>query len=81
MSFRHLPRDWSVPLLAVRCAIVVVAGLVVCLHLFGESWDLSWHAGTYRFDLDVYRQGAQAWWHGRPLNDASPWTGFIYPPF
>ena len=81
MSLRHLPRDWSVPLLAVRCAIVVVAGLVVCLHLFGQSWDLSWHVGTYRFDLDVYRHGAQAWLHGRPLYDASPWIGFIYPPF
>ena len=54
VSFRHLPRDWSAPLLAARCALVVVAGLVVGLHVFGESWDLSWHAGAYRPDVDVY---------------------------
>jgi alpha-1,2-mannosyltransferase len=84
VSFRHLPRDWSVPLLAVRCAIVVVAGLVVGLHMFGESWDLSWHVGTYRPDLDVYRHGGQAWLHGRPLYDTSARAGvamFTYPPF
>ena len=72
------------PLLAVRCAIVVLAGLVMSLHLFGESWDLSWHAGSYRPDLDVYRQGGQAWLHGRPLYDTAAWTGgamFTYPPF
>jgi alpha-1,2-mannosyltransferase len=84
VSFRHLPRAWSVPLLAVRCAIVVVAGLVVGLHLFGESWDLGWHVGTYRPDLDIYRHGGQAWLHGRPLYDTSAWAGvamFTYPPF
>ncbi|HKS52947.1 MAG TPA: glycosyltransferase 87 family protein, partial [Pseudonocardiaceae bacterium] len=84
VSFRHLPRDWSAPLLAVRCALVVVAGLVVGLHLFGESWDLSWHAGSYRPDLDLYRHGGQAWLHGRPLYDTAAWTGgapFTYPPF
>jgi hypothetical protein len=48
VSFRHRPREWSVPLIAVRSAIVVVAGLAVGLHLFGQSWDLSWHAGSYR---------------------------------
>ena len=72
------------PLLAVRCVIVVVAGLVVGLHLFGESWDLSWHVGTYRPDLDVYRHGGQAWLHGQPLYDTAAWAGmamFTYPPF
>ena len=78
------PRDWSVSLLAVRCAIVVVTGVVVGLHLFGESWDLSWHVGSYRPDLDVYRHGGQAWLYGRPLYDTAAWTGmamFTYPPF
>ena len=84
MSCRHLPRDSSVPLLAVRCAIMVVAGLVVGLHLVGESWDLSWHAGTYRPDLDVYRHGGQAWLRSQRLYDTAAWTGgapFTYPPF
>jgi alpha-1,2-mannosyltransferase len=84
VSCRHPLRDSSLPLSAVRCAIVVVAGLVVGLHVVGESWDLSWHAGSYRPDLDVYRHGGQAWLHGQPLYDTAAWTGgarFTYPPF
>lgn len=87
MSFRHLPRDWSVSLLAVRCAVVVGAGVVLGLHVFGRFPGLSWHVGTYRFDLDVYRHGGQVWLHGGRLYDTFRWAdvatpvSFTYPPF
>jgi len=87
VSFRHLPRGWSVPLLAVRCAIVIVAALVMDLHLVGKFPGLSWHVGTYRFDLDVYRHGGQVWLHGGHLYDTFWWAdvttpvSFTYPPF
>ncbi len=81
MKTQHPP-----PLPAVHCFIVVAAGLVVGLHVFGgwPSWTL--HLNVYRLDLDVYRIGAQRWMHGWPLYDLFPVTRvgpplpFVYPP-
>jgi alpha-1,2-mannosyltransferase len=84
MSFRRLP--WPV-LFLVRCAIVMVTGMVVGLHLFGEFWGLRWRVGTYRLDLDVYRLSGLVWLHGGQLYDTLSWTSagtpmlFTYPPF
>ena len=65
-----------------RSIVVVCAGIVVvvavCLYAQSPPAFL---------DLDVYRKGVQAWWHGKDMYGTLPMTighsylPFIYPPF
>lgn len=62
------------------CVASVVVLVVVAVLLFADSPPAF-------MDLDVYREGVQAWWHGRDMYGPLPPTlagnrlPFIYPPF
>jgi alpha-1,2-mannosyltransferase len=75
-----LRRRLSMRLLVGVC---VLSGLVLAwsaVHLYAQSPPAF-------MDLDVYRKGVQAWWHGRDMYGPLPATiagnqlPFIYPPF
>jgi alpha-1,2-mannosyltransferase len=70
----------SMALLVGVCLISVAIQAAVGLHLYRQSPPAF-------LDLDVYRKGVQAWWHGRDMYGTLPRTiahirlPFIYPPF
>jgi alpha-1,2-mannosyltransferase len=61
---------------------VVAAALLV----FSLRWMLA-EIGLWHIDLEVYRHGVEAWWHGQDIyGDLPPAAGglklpFLYPPF
>ncbi|HEX7661938.1 MAG TPA: glycosyltransferase 87 family protein [Pseudonocardiaceae bacterium] len=67
--------------------------LLVLAWICGLAWTVHWSVFLYRqsppafMDLDVYRLGVQAWWHGQDMYGPLPRTiagiylPFIYPPF
>jgi alpha-1,2-mannosyltransferase len=79
------PPRRSRPALSPRTAAVIV---IVCVGaLLGVSLYLYLDSPPAFLDLDVYREGVQAWWRGQNMYGTLPMTidhsslPFIYPPF
>jgi alpha-1,2-mannosyltransferase len=67
---------------------VVITACLVSLAILGAVAAYIYTLSPPAFmDLDVYRKGVQAWWHGKDMYGALPKTiagnylPFIYPPF
>lgn len=77
---RWQQRVQSTRLVVGVCVLSAAALVMLGVHLYSESPPAF-------MDLDVYRKGVQAWWHGKNMYGVLPksigglYLPFIYPPF